>query len=36
MALESQSLPLEKTQAEIARLRDELMRDMPSDFWEAQ
>ena len=36
MALESQSLPLEKAQAEIARLRDELMRDMPSDFWEAR
>ncbi len=36
MALESQSLPLEKAQAEIARLRDELMRDMPSDFWETR
>ena len=36
MALESQSLPLEKTQAEIVRLRDELMRNMPSDFWEAR
>jgi len=34
MALESQSLPLEKTQAEIVRLRDELIREMPSDFWE--
>ena len=34
MALESQSLPPEKTQEEITRLRDELMRDMPSDFWE--
>ena len=34
MALESQSLPPEKTKEEIARLRDELMRDMPSDFWD--
>lgn len=34
MALESQSLPPEKNKEEIARLRDELMRDMPSDFWE--
>jgi predicted DNA-binding mobile mystery protein A len=34
MALERQSLPLEKNKQEIARLRDELIRDMPSDFWE--
>ncbi|WP_282610836.1 mobile mystery protein A [Pelagibius sp. Alg239-R121] len=34
MALESQSLPLEKNKEEIARLCDELIRDMPSDFWE--
>ncbi len=34
MALESQSLPPEKLKQEIARLRDDLMRDMPSDFWE--
>lgn len=34
MALESQSLPPEKNKEEIARLRDELIRDMPSDFWE--
>ena len=34
MALESQSLPPEKTQEEIARLRDELIRDTPSDFWD--
>jgi len=34
MALESQSLPPEKNKQEIARLRDELIRDMPSDFWE--
>lgn len=34
MALESQSLPPEKLKEEIARLRDDLMRDVPSDFWE--
>ncbi len=34
MALESQSLPPEKLKEEIVRLRDDLMRDMPSDFWE--
>ncbi len=34
MALESQSLPPEKNKQEIARLRDELIHDMPSDFWE--
>ena len=34
MALENQSLPPEKLKEEIARLRDDLMRDMPSDFWE--
>lgn len=34
MALESQSLPPEKNKQEIARLREELIREMPSDFWE--
>jgi predicted DNA-binding mobile mystery protein A len=33
MALENQSLPLEKIQTRIARLSNDLMRDMPSDFW---
>jgi predicted DNA-binding mobile mystery protein A len=33
MALERQSLPDEKNQAEVKRLADELARTMPSDFW---
>ncbi len=36
MALESQSLPPEKLKEEIVRLRDDLMREMPSDFWEGK
>lgn len=34
MALEKQALPTGQNKEEIARLRDELIRDMPSDFWE--
>lgn len=34
MALEKQALPTEQNKEEIAGLRDELMRDMPSNFWE--
>lgn len=34
MALEKQSLPSAQTQQRIEELADELVRDMPSDFWE--
>ena len=34
MALEKQSLPSAQTQQRIEDLADELVRDMPSDFWE--
>lgn len=34
MALEMQSLPPDETQREIARLAEELIRTMPSDFWD--
>lgn len=34
MALESQSLPSEQTKQRIDRLAEELLRDMPSNFWE--
>ena len=34
MALEQKFPSSEKTREEIASLRDELIRDMPSDFWE--
>jgi predicted DNA-binding mobile mystery protein A len=34
MALESQALSETQNGEEIVRLRDELIRDMPSDFWE--
>lgn len=34
MALEAQSLPKEQTRQRIEELAAELMRDMPSDFWE--
>jgi len=34
MALEDQSLSLEQMDAEIERLVDEIVRDMPSDFWD--
>lgn len=36
MALEAQSLPKEQTRQKIEELAAELMRDMPSDFWEAR
>lgn len=35
MALEKQSLSSEQTQAEIERLAEQLLRERPSDFWEA-
>lgn len=34
MALEDQSLSMEKMDFEIERLVDEIVRDMPKDFWE--
>jgi hypothetical protein len=34
MALESQSLSNEQTKQRIEDLADELVRDMPSGFWE--
>lgn len=34
MALEKQALSKGQNEEEIARLRDELIRDMPPDFWE--
>jgi predicted DNA-binding mobile mystery protein A len=36
MALESQSLSREQTKRKIDELAEELMRDMPSDFWEVR
>lgn len=36
MALEKQSLPSEKTKQRIEELADELMREMPPDFWEVK
>lgn len=36
MALEKQSLPDAQTKQRIEELAAELMRDMPSDFWEAK
>lgn len=36
MALESQALSPEKNEEEIASLRDELMHELPSDFWEGR
>ncbi len=36
MALESQSLPSEQTRQRIDRMAEELVRDMPRDFWEAK
>lgn len=36
MALESQSLPSEQTRQRIDSLAHELVRDMPSDFWEVK
>lgn len=36
MALEQQSLTKEQTQQRIDDLADELMRDMPPDFWEVK
>ncbi|MCY4334577.1 MAG: mobile mystery protein A [Litoreibacter sp.] len=35
MALEKQSLSPEQTRAEIERLTEQLLRERPSDFWEA-
>ncbi|UXS43036.1 mobile mystery protein A (plasmid) [Agrobacterium tumefaciens] len=35
MALEQQTLPTEQITAEIERLANELIRTMPSDFWDA-
>lgn len=35
MALESQSLTSEQTRRRIEDLADDLLREMPSDFWEA-
>lgn len=34
MALESQTLPNDKIAEEIVRLTDDLVRDMPSNFWD--
>jgi predicted DNA-binding mobile mystery protein A len=34
MALEKQSLPAEETHREIDRLTEEMIRNMPSDFWD--
>jgi predicted DNA-binding mobile mystery protein A len=36
MALESQSLPKERTRQRIDDLTEELVRDMPPDFWETK
>jgi predicted DNA-binding mobile mystery protein A len=36
MALESQSLSREQTKRKIDELAEQLMRDMPSDFWEVR
>ncbi len=36
MALEQQALPPHQLKEQIERLADELMRDMPSDFWEVR
>lgn len=36
MALEKQSLPSKLTREEIERLADEMLRDMPPDFWESE
>ena len=36
MALESQSLPSEQTKQRIENLAEELIRDMPPDFWAAK
>ncbi len=36
MALEQQSLPPEQTQTEIDRLADDLIRRMPTNFWESR
>jgi predicted DNA-binding mobile mystery protein A len=36
MALESQSLPSDQTRRKIDELAEQLMRDMPSDFWEVR
>ncbi|MBB3144878.1 putative DNA-binding mobile mystery protein A [Phyllobacterium trifolii] len=36
MALELQSLPPEGTQTEIDQLADDLIRRMPTDFWESR
>jgi predicted DNA-binding mobile mystery protein A len=36
MALESQSLPSEQTRQRIEDLADELIRDMPPDFWDVK
>ena len=36
MALEKQSLPPERMREEIARLTDEILREMPPDFWDGE
>jgi predicted DNA-binding mobile mystery protein A len=36
MALEQQALPPHQLKEQIERLANELMRDMPSDFWEVR
>jgi len=36
MALEKQSLPSAQTRQRIEELADELVRDMPPDFWEVK
>ena len=36
MALESQSLPREQTKRRIDDLAEQLIRDMPSDFWQVK
>ena len=33
MALEAQHLPTDQIETEITRIQQELLRDMPSDFW---
>ncbi len=36
MALESQALSAERSEAEVHRIAEDLLRDMPSDFWNDQ
>lgn len=36
MALEAQDLSLEQREYEVKRIMDELLKDMPSDFWDEE